>query len=234
VPGNRRWRFLNLESAGGKPEPAPPGEGEQDGRLSRSRFESIQTGEAAPAAPDARAQAQARFGAPTEQELGLEERDAMAQPFVRCLWCQGDSARFATVCAVCDAPLDTPEQRAFNERLWAERLAHRAQEQQTIEAVERQRAQLQDDEARARREYYELLARQQAEGRNNTWDPSSDPLPWWGRRRSRSRVPLLAWVAMGGVAFLLALAGGPGLVASAFPFILIIGGLAWFFDWLKR
>jgi hypothetical protein len=58
-------------------------------------------------------------------ESGVEtlEEHPDAQPFVRCAVCEADNSRYALRCTNCGANLNTPEQRAFNARLWEARRA---------------------------------------------------------------------------------------------------------------
>jgi hypothetical protein len=44
-----------------------------------------------------------------------------AQPFLRCAICEADNSRFGEKCMNCGAPLNTAEQRDYNDALWAER-----------------------------------------------------------------------------------------------------------------
>lgn len=53
---------------------------------------------------------------------------------MRCGYCETDNGKFAVRCSNCDRPLDSPEQRAFNEQLWNTRLV-----QSQMDEQERQR-----------------------------------------------------------------------------------------------
>lgn len=122
----RLSRFLHLEKA--RPDatshqpPAAPG-GDAGG--TSDRFEGVQTDASELIGARAGKGTLARFDeAPTAAaELRLDEKRRSDQPFIRCAGCEGDNNKFASVCAHCERPLDTAEQRAFNERLWAEREA---------------------------------------------------------------------------------------------------------------
>jgi hypothetical protein len=46
-----------------------------------------------------------------------------AQPFARCAVCEADNSKYALRCTNCGANLNTPEQRAFNAKLWEARKA---------------------------------------------------------------------------------------------------------------
>jgi hypothetical protein len=135
MPGPLR-RFLHLERA--RPEgaaaPAPD---------ARARFDAL---EVAPELPEESSQLPAsaadRFRA-AEDPLGLDLPAPGEQPFVRCGGCEADNARHAALCGRCGAALDTPEQRAFNERLWAARQREAEEERRAAEvrrdALERER-----------------------------------------------------------------------------------------------
>lgn len=103
---------------------------------SPDRFGPAPTAEAQPQAPASSGGELARFEAPPAQapseDLDLATFDP-GQPFVRCVHCGGDGRREADRCGHCDARLDTPEQRQFNEALWA-----RLCEARRAETIERQ------------------------------------------------------------------------------------------------
>jgi len=136
VGSERRERFLKLERA----RPDDP----------------------APADP-VPSSAAGRFQPPPERPLETAEVRADAQPFTRCASCRMDSSVHEPTCPRCGAPLDTPEQRGFNEKLWAERQAEAEAERKDAEA--RREAQTRDafDVERARRELGEQLARRERE-----------------------------------------------------------------------
>ena len=89
------------------------------------RFERIEKerpeGERAPGASSAVA---GRF-APADEGPRLLDLGA-GQPFVRCAVCRGDSHATSRSCTHCQAPLDTAEQRAFNQAFWVRRQAEEA------------------------------------------------------------------------------------------------------------
>jgi len=155
---DRRRRFSQIErprAAGGDAPDLSPG--------TDDRFGAVQGPGAAPAPDAAPAVARGhtdRFRPAAERPLEVEARADAAQPFVRCARCETDSSRFAARCTTCGEPLDTDEQRAFNERLWAERRA--AAEAEAAARAEREAAleQARVDEAAARRGMAEALARE--------------------------------------------------------------------------
>lgn len=129
----RLSRFLHLEKA--RPDPTKPHaseapDGEDPGATS-GRFEGVQTDASDLTAARSGSGTLARFDeAQPSAELRLDEKRRSDQPFIRCAGCEGDNNKFASVCAHCERPLDTAEQRAFNERLWAEREATARQEEE--------------------------------------------------------------------------------------------------------
>jgi len=60
------------------------------------------------------------------------EPDFGEQPFLRCPSCEADNSRYAERCTNCRAPLTGEDVRAWNERLWAERKAQKAQEEAAL------------------------------------------------------------------------------------------------------
>jgi hypothetical protein len=73
------------------------------------------------------------------------------QAFVRCALCRGDNHATATTCCRCEASLDTPEQRAFNEAFWKRRLEEDAALRAEVELVAARREQADRAAAEARR-----------------------------------------------------------------------------------
>ena len=80
-----------------------------------------------------------RFRPPPERPLETADERKGAQPFIRCFSCQMDNTIYAATCQNCAAELDTPAQRAFNEKLWAERQAQAEAERREIAERERVR-----------------------------------------------------------------------------------------------
>jgi hypothetical protein len=98
------------------------------GRL--TRFLKLERPRRADETPHHEVATAARFtGAPSEMAL---ETDHGEQPFLRCPRCEADNSRYAERCVNCQSPLDGDDVRAWNERLWAERLAQRAREQEAL------------------------------------------------------------------------------------------------------
>jgi hypothetical protein len=161
----RRRRFSQIErprAPGAEPPDASPG--------TDARFGALE--EAAPAGPgagDPPADAQGapvarghtdRFRPAAERPLEVDDLAEASQPFVRCCRCETDSSRFAARCTTCGEPLDGDEQRAFNQRLWAERRAQAEVEAQAASAHQAALDQALLEEAAARRALAEDMARE--------------------------------------------------------------------------
>ncbi len=99
-----------------------------------------------------------RFRPAVERPLETVEERTGAQPFVRCMDCQMDNTVYAATCQNCAAELDTPAQRAFNERLWKERQSQAEAEKRALAEREEARQRDAGDQARSRREVAEHMA----------------------------------------------------------------------------
>jgi hypothetical protein len=173
---DRRRRFSQIErprGAGGEAPDASPGTDARFGALEEPPPPPAPAGPppaATPAdplggpagAPVARGHTD-RFRPAAERPLEVEDRAAASQPFVRCARCETDSSRFAARCSTCGEPLDTDEQRAFNERLWAERRSIAAAEAGEAAAREAALERSRQEEAAARRALAEDMAREVGE-----------------------------------------------------------------------
>ncbi len=140
---DRLRRFRNIERA--RP-PGAPATAEAPERFRRVEGPGGPEGE--PAVPES---ATDRFRPPPERPLEVAERLEGEQPFRRCARCEMDSARFAEACQNCGADLRTPEQEAFNERLWARRREEAAEETRVLAGRAAERERLAAEEKRARR-----------------------------------------------------------------------------------
>lgn len=101
----RLLRFLRIEPRKTGSEGEAPGVGETavfDAEIERLRAER-----------------KARFA--SGLEIAEEEPDTRV--FLRCAVCEAENGRFAERCMNCGTALDTPEQRAYNDALWAKRRA---------------------------------------------------------------------------------------------------------------
>ncbi len=160
---DRRRRFSQIErprGAGERPDGAPA-TGTRFGALEEPPPPPAAPAPGAPpAGPPVAAGHTDRFRPAAERPLEVEDRAAASQPFVRCARCETDSSRFAARCTTCGEPLDTDEQRAFNERLWAERRAAAEAEEGARAAREAALEQARLEAAQARQAMGEALARE--------------------------------------------------------------------------
>ena len=152
---DRLRRFRNIERARPPGSEAPPAEVPERFR----RVEGPGGPEGEPAVPGS---ATDRFRPPLQRPLEVAEPDEGQQPFRRCVRCEADSARFADVCQNCGADLRTPEQEAFNDRLWARRRAEAADEARANAERAAERDRLAAEEKRARQALAAEMARMEA------------------------------------------------------------------------
>jgi hypothetical protein len=141
---------------------APAAEIDPDGATAE-RIEGVERPGAAPASPATSGADLERFAPAAPPPVELLPEDENRRPFTRCMRCGMDHNLLAAECAGCGAPLDTPEQRAFNERLWAERKAERAEEERLHVEREAERAREAAALAASQRAMGEALARQVGE-----------------------------------------------------------------------
>lgn len=177
MSSDRMRRFLHLE------RPRPPG-AESEPPVSEERFEKVEPAGPEPAPEPVPGAATDRFRPPRERPLDVADAPEGVQPFVRCARCEMDSARFAEICPNCGADLRTPEQAAFNERLWDGRRQEAAAEEQVLAERRRERERLATEEQRARREQLAGMARREADrvegelgspwGRRHGWGTDAD------------------------------------------------------------
>ena len=145
-------RFLRLE----RPRRETPASGETD---ARGRFGAVEIGSELPAGPSAvPSSATDRFRAPVESGLALEPAPEGEQPFIRCVTCEADNARHQERCDRCGADLGTPEQRAFNERLWAVRQREAEEEKRASQALGEARQRSAGETAQANRALANAMA----------------------------------------------------------------------------
>ncbi|HZH02624.1 MAG TPA: hypothetical protein VEY30_02500 [Myxococcaceae bacterium] len=185
--GEKFSRFRRLERTrgeGAKSEPAP---------TTPSRFGRVRV----PPAPvenggtAERGHSPGRFAAPPDDgAVAVRERLPGEQPFIRCARCEADNSIYVQACINCDAALDSPEQRAFNERLWRARQAQTMEETQALQALRREReAQQTQAASAARREWAERTAERvrreverELEGANGEWREWARRAGYWWRR----------------------------------------------------
>jgi len=100
---------------------------------------------------------------------------------VRCLRCHADNTVHVQRCIHCNSPLDTPEQRAFNEALWETSRSEKAAEDEEVARLKEARASVAYSRHDALREYGDALARksEQETLESNGW--TRDDLSTVGR-----------------------------------------------------
>jgi hypothetical protein len=158
-----------------------------------------------------------QFGGPSDAPVGFaDEEPAGAQPFQRCAHCEADSNRFAERCQNCGANFDTPEQRVFNERLWAQRVEETRQIEAELAEQHRLKAEAQQL-AESQRAMGEQLARevyQREQARLHWMEPGPHEEEGAGRRETpglkllrlipNTRVRLTVAIALFGVGLIFA------------------------------
>ena len=170
---DRRRRFQQIE------RPRPPGEQAPDASPGTdARFEAVvrpdepaapgpgavpdggDGGRAARSAPGVASGYTDRFRPAAEPVLQVDDLGEASQPFIRCCRCETDCSRYVARCTTCGASLDTDEQRAFNQRLWAARRATAAVEEEAAAAHRAALDAAAAEEALARRALGEAMARE--------------------------------------------------------------------------
>ncbi len=152
-------RFRRIErSRREAPAEAPDPDG-----ATAERIESLERPAPAPAVPAASGADLERFAPPAPTTIELLPEDADRRPFTRCMRCGMDHNVLVTECTGCGASLDTPAQREFNDRLWRERQAERAEEARLHAEREAERSAAAAELAASRRAMGEALAREVGE-----------------------------------------------------------------------
>ena len=227
----RLSRFFHLERARTSRSAAtPPRRGETE------RFEGLEPDAAAPSDLRSATGHLARFDERRNDALLLHTPSDADAPSVRCIRCEVENGRFVSRCTACGADLDTAEQRAFNEQLWARRQAEREEERARHSA--HLRAEMEDavQAAQERRRYYEQLAQQvgretRARLEGDRWERVAG---WLGRGEDPRRVRFNLSVAgiIGVLLFVAAgLTGGTRAVGRLLVMIAIVGvviAVRWF------
>ena len=148
---SRLDRFKRLEA------PRTERAGDEASKKTEERFTRMEQERAPGEAPPPRRPAAQRVERQVgDQPLALDNRSTQEQQFIRCMCCEADNSRYAQVCIHCGAPLQTDEQREYNEKFWRQRQVEVAQEQQAVEQFHAGKAKLTAEQA-------ELVARAQAE-----------------------------------------------------------------------
>lgn len=228
-------RFERLERARAKePDPGP-----------RSSALETRFGRTEGARPDT---APAHSGAPPDRfeepaaDGPLRALDTdRGQAFVRCAHCRADSHVTATRCSQCEADLETPEQRAFNEALFRRLVLEKEEEDQKVQALRERQARAQAEQADAMRQRRELeaeLRRRRELGLPlEDGDDVRDPLRTGGRSLGRFLGQTLVRLVPNRnarLAVLVAIGLGIGALFVVFPSLLVptiwvalvLGGLA--------
>jgi hypothetical protein len=150
VMADRFSRFLRLERPRRAEAPSEPQE-------ARGRFDAVEVGEEPILPSSVPSSAMDRFRTPKGSGLALESTPDGEQPFIRCAACEADNARHEERCLRCGVDLKTPEQRLFNQRLWASRQQESEEEARILEEHEAL-ARATAEAARARRAEAEIWA----------------------------------------------------------------------------
>jgi hypothetical protein len=141
------------------------------GRL--TRFLNLERPHRPGEAPHHEVATKARF---TGEPSGIAlEPDFGEQPFLRCPRCEADNSRYAERCMNCQGALTGEEVRAWNERLWAERKAQKAQENTAVARTRVEQSLLEQN-----RKLGEALAREMGErerARLSWWSGANDLTP---------------------------------------------------------
>jgi len=148
--GDRLSRFLRLE----RPRREEP---RSEPKEARGRFDAVEVGREPVLSPSVPSSAMDRFRTPEGSGLALERASDGVQPFIRCAACEADNARHELRCQRCGVDLATPEQRLFNERLWASRQKESEEEARVLEEHEAE-ARATAEAARLRRAEAEVWA----------------------------------------------------------------------------
>jgi hypothetical protein len=148
-------RFLHLE------RPRPAGAEEPHRPDAAGRFDGVRRPPAGPGPhPAGTGASLERFGPEPEPSIQLADPVDGAAAATRCMRCGAENGAFATRCVGCEADLDTPQQHAFSEKLWARRQEDRAREEAALAERHRMLERAQAEEARARRELSEATVRE--------------------------------------------------------------------------
>ncbi|HYV43843.1 MAG TPA: hypothetical protein VFA20_03235 [Myxococcaceae bacterium] len=181
---SRLDRFKHLETR--RAERSSEGDKNTQERFNRVEQERA-PGEAPPPSPAAqRIQRQV-----SDQPLALDQRSTEEQQFTRCMHCEADNSRFAHACIYCGAPLQTDEQRDYNERFWRQRRSEAAREQQAVDQLRQHNEELTEEQARVQRETFsEMVKEAQGQARR-------EGQPWGIRMINALTDPIWQWVLIG-------------------------------------
>jgi uncharacterized membrane protein len=166
MPDDRRRRFLQIERPRGASDSAPDQSPDTDARfgaLEEPGAPRPPTSPEASQAPPVASGHTDRFRPATPRPLEVDDLADSSQPFIRCCRCETDSSRFVNRCTSCGAPLDTDEQRTFNQRLWSERRAQAGAEAEARAERQASLDQAMEEQALERRALAEAMAREVGE-----------------------------------------------------------------------
>jgi hypothetical protein len=173
-----------------------------------------------------------RFRAPQERLPDVERSREGEQPFVRCSRCEVDNTVYAATCLNCQADLGTPEQRAFNEKLWASRKVEASREAEELAERRQEQERAGAEEQRLRRAMAEEMAREVGErerrrldGENPAWGWSSGGRPLGLRlleRISDERLRAAILGAVVAILVLIALLGARRVALGLFMLIVLL------------
>jgi len=181
---SRLDRFKHLEAK--RTDRSGEGDKSTEERFNRVERERA-PGEAPPPSPAAqRMQRQV-----SDPPLALDQRSTDEQQFTRCMHCEADNSRFAHACIHCGAPLQTDEQRAFNERFWRKHRSEAAQEQQAVEQLHRHDKELTEEQSRVQRETFSQMVKEAQD------QAGREGQPWGIRMINALKDPIWQWVLIG-------------------------------------
>jgi len=181
---SRLDRFKHLEA----PRADRSGEGDKN---TEERFNRVEQERAPSEARPPRPAAQRMERQVSDQPLALDQRSTEEQQFIRCMHCEADNSRYAHACIHCGAPLQTDEQRDYNEQFWRKRRSEAAQEQQAVEQIHRHEEERTEEQGRVQRAAFEQMVKeaQDVAGR--------DGQPWGIRMINAVQDPIWQWVMIG-------------------------------------
>jgi predicted amidophosphoribosyltransferase len=127
----------------------------------------------------------------SDPPLALDQRSTEEQQFIRCMCCEADNSRFAHACIHCGAPLQTDEQRDFNEKFWRQRRSEAAVEQQAVDQIHRHHEDQTEEQSRVQRETFSQMVKeaQVQAGREGQ--------PWGIRMINGLQDPIWQWLLIG-------------------------------------
>jgi hypothetical protein len=139
----------------------------------------------------------------SDPPLALDTRSNEEQQFIRCMQCEADNSRYAHACVHCGSPLQTDEQRQYNEQFWQKRRSEAAQEQQAVQQLHQRRQQheqeLSEEQARVQKEAFSQMVKEAQD------QAGREGQPWGIRMINGLKDPIFQWMLIG---FFVLVAGG--------------------------